>query len=156
MTQPDSHSLSLDWRSLDEKERLIWAAAFVAGERAGEVGAKVADAMVQQLRAAESNEVSASASAADLSGEPPLQRVLDAFFRGLASRKGSDGRMDRALQPVQEALAFGVPITPEEFQQWYPVAYRIAMRGEGPPDRPTKDEIARAIEAYGKGRLDFF
>lgn len=63
---------------------------------------------------------------------------------------------DRALQPVHEALAQGVSITPEEFEHWYPVAYRIAIPGEISSDRPTKEDIARAMEVYGKGRLDFF
>lgn len=156
MTQQALLPPRLDWRSLDEKERLIWAAAFVAGERAGEVGAKVADAMVEKLRATETTEALGSASAGERGGEPLLQRMLDAFFRGTESRTGANTRTDRALKPVHEALAHAVSITPEEFEHWYPVAYRIAMAGESPPDRPARDEIARAMEAYGKGRLDFF
>ena len=112
--------------------------------------------MVEGLRVSEGKPDSVTAAASDPSGEPPLQRVLDAFFRGLESRRGADARTDRALQAVHEALAHGVSITPEEFEHWYPVAYRIAMRGESPPDRPTSDEITRAMEVYGKGRLDFF
>ena len=156
MTQQSSLPPRLDWRSLDEKERLVWAAAFVAGERAGEVGTKVADAMVERLSASEATPDSAPAVTPDPNGEPPLQRVLDAFFRGIESRRESSAMKDRALKPVHEALANGVSITPEEFEHWYPVAYRIAIRGESPPDRPTRDEIARAMEAYGNGRLDFF
>jgi hypothetical protein len=156
MTQQVSHPPRLDWRSLDEKERLIWAAAFVAGDRAGEVGVEAADAMVGKLRTNETTADPAPASVDDPSGEPPLQRVFDAFFRGIESRRGGNARNDRALQPVYEALAHGVSITPEEFEHWYRVAYRIAMRGTSAPDRPTEDVIARAMEAYGKGCLDFF
>lgn len=156
MTQKNPHPPRLDWRSLEEKERLIWAAAFVAGDRAGEVGVEVADGIIERLRANETTEESALGSAEYPCGEPPLQRVLDAFFRGIASRRGSDARTDPALRPVQEALAFGVSITPEEFQHWYHVAYRIAMRGSSSSNRPTDEEVALAMEAYGKGRLDFF
>lgn len=156
MTQQAPLPPRLDWRSLDEKERLVWAAAFVAGERAGEVGAEVADGIIERLRANETTEESAPALTRDPSGEPPLQRVFDALFRGIDSRRRANARTDRALEPVHEALAHGVSITPEEFEHWYPVGYRIAMRGESPPDRPTEEEVARAMDAYGKGRLDFF
>ena len=156
MTEPVPHPPLLDWRSMDEKKRLVWAAAFVAGERAGEVGAEVADGIIERLRANETTEESAPALTRDPSGEPPLQRVFDAFFRGIESRRGANTRTDRALQPVHEALAHGVSISPEEFEHWYPVAYRIAMRRASPSDRPTDEEVARAMEAYGKGRLDFF
>jgi hypothetical protein len=156
MTQKNLHPPRLDWPSLDAKARLIWAAAFVAGERDREEGVEAADAMVEKLRANETTEESAPSLTGDPSGEPPLQRVFDAFFRGIESRRGANAKTDRALQPVHEALAYGLSITPEKFQHWYPVAYRIAMRGESPHDRPTRDEIARATEAYGKGRLDFF
>jgi hypothetical protein len=156
MTPPAPHPLGLDWHSLDDKERLIWAAAFVAGERAGEDGAEVADAMVEKLRATGINAEPAPVSEWGPNGEPPLHRVFDAFFRGIESQRGANARTDRALQPVQEALDHGVSITPEEFEHWYPVAYRIAMRGAIPSDRLTKEDIARAKEAYGKGRLDFF
>lgn len=156
MTQQTSQPPRLEWHSLNQKERLIWAAAFVAGERDGEDGVEAADAMVEKLRANQTTEESAPALAGDRGDEPPLQRMFDTFFRGIESRRGSSAMTDRALNPVHEALAHGVSITPEELEHWYPVAYRIAMRGEIPPDRPTRDEIARAMEAYGKGRLDFF
>ena len=156
MTPPAPHPLGLDWHSLDDKERLVWAAAFVAGERDGEDGVEAADAMVEKLRANQTTEESAPALAVDRGDEPPLQRMFDTFFSGIESRRGSSAMTDRALNPVHEALAHGVSITPEELEHWYPVAYRIAMRGESPPDRPTSDEITRAMEVYGKGRLDFF
>jgi hypothetical protein len=156
MIRPANHRLRLDWHSLDEKERLVWAVAFVAGERAGEAGTDVADAMVERLRSNEFVDGATPASATDPSGELPLHRMLDAFFDGIASRRGSDARTDRALRPVQEALAFGVSISPEEFEHWYSVAYRIAVRGSSESNAPTKEETARAMEAYGKGRLDFF
>lgn len=156
MIEREPHSPELHWHSLDDKERLIWAAAFVAGERAGEDGPEVADAMVERLRATERSNESAPAPAGSPNRAPPLQRVLDALFRGIESTREHKARTDRAFQPVQEALAYGVSITPEEFEHWYPVAYRIAMRGASAPDRPTKENIARAMEIYGKGRLDFF
>lgn len=156
MTQQAHLPPRLDWRSLDEKERLVWAAAFVAGERDCETGVETADAMVEKLRRTETRAEASPGVAAHPSEEPPLQRVLDALLRGIESRRGSSAMTDRALKPVHEALANGVSITPEEFEHWYPVAYRIAMRGESPPDRPTSDEITRAMEVYGKGRLDFF